>query len=286
MRFRKLSPILVIGGLLVSGAIATVAFGQPRPQPQPRIDGLLLSGRSATIGVSVRDLTPPEAGRQKVDGGVLIESVRAGSPAERAGIRTADVVVEFDGEHVRSARQFSRLVQETAEGRDVKTTIVRDGRKTEVSITPAAGSASDALIDRDDLRERLRDFAIRIPFDFDLDRDLPTLERFSQLYSEAISAVADVISAFGGREEFERGGDQCGDVIERAWPRRPQKRLEFREGLFNWIEVGTVGRQKSEVRADRFDRRADLGLFVHREIIEDDDVAGSEGQYQHLFDIG
>ena len=41
------------------------------------------------------------------------------SPAGKAGIKPGDVIVEYDGERVRSARQFTRLVQETAEGREV-----------------------------------------------------------------------------------------------------------------------------------------------------------------------
>ena len=40
------------------------------------------------------------------------------------------MIVEFDGEHVRSARQFGRLVQETPPGRAVKATITRDGQRS------------------------------------------------------------------------------------------------------------------------------------------------------------
>jgi S1-C subfamily serine protease len=49
------------------------------------------------------------------------------------------VIVEFDGERVRSARHFARLVQETAEGRTVRTTVVRDGSRQTVDVTPSRG---------------------------------------------------------------------------------------------------------------------------------------------------
>ena len=39
------------------------------------------------------------------------------------------MVVEYDGERVRSARQFTRLVQETPEGRTVKIAVLRDGKR-------------------------------------------------------------------------------------------------------------------------------------------------------------
>ena len=61
------------------------------------------------------------------------------SPAEKAGIKAGDIVVDYDGERVRSARQFTRLVQETPEGRSVAIGIVRDGKKQTVNATPEAG---------------------------------------------------------------------------------------------------------------------------------------------------
>jgi S1-C subfamily serine protease len=46
--------------------------------------------------------------------------VEADSAAAKGGVKAGDVVVEFDGERVRSARQLTRLVQETPAGRAVK----------------------------------------------------------------------------------------------------------------------------------------------------------------------
>jgi serine protease Do len=90
---------------------------------------LALEGPGSTIGVTVRDQSGDTAG-------VLIESVREGTPATRAGLQKGDVVVEFDGERTRSARQFTRLVRETAPGRSVKMTFLRDGSRRTLDITP------------------------------------------------------------------------------------------------------------------------------------------------------
>ena len=68
--------------------------------------------------------------------GVVVEDVSTDSPAEKAGIRKGDVVVEFDGERVRSVRQLTRLVQETPAGRTVTAILQRDGQRTTVSVTP------------------------------------------------------------------------------------------------------------------------------------------------------
>jgi hypothetical protein len=98
--------------------------------------------------------------------------------------------------------------------------------------------------------------------------------------------MADIICALRGREELERLANEPGDTIEGSGSRRPEKRLEFGERLFDRIEVGTVRRQKSDVGADGFNRGAGVRLFVYREVVEDDDIAGAECWHQDLFDVG
>ena len=111
------------------------------------------------------------------------------------------------------------------------------------------------------------------------------IERFSHLYSNAVAAVADVIRAFRGGEEFERDRHQGGDVVEGPRPGRAQERLQFGKHLLDWIEIGTVRRQKSELRANAFDRRANFGLLVDGQVVEDDHIAWSERGHQNLVDI-
>ena len=90
---------------------------------------LMLEGPGASIGVTVTDQSGDASG-------VMIESVEEGTPATRAGLQKGDVVLEFDGERTRSARQFTRLVRETPPGRSVKMTVMRGGSKRTLDITP------------------------------------------------------------------------------------------------------------------------------------------------------
>ncbi len=82
--------------------------------------------------------------------------------------------------------------------------------------------------------------------------------------------------AFGHREESERGSDHRTDVIKRAGTRDAEDRFQLRDHKLDGVEVGTEERQKSEVRADAINRGAHRGLFVDREIVEDDHVAWAE----------
>jgi serine protease Do len=93
-------------------------------------------GDDVEIGVSVRDVAANDASTA----GAVVESVRDDSPAGRAGIRAGDVFVEFDGERVRSARQLSRLVDETPADRAVKAAVMRGGQRVELQITPEQGA--------------------------------------------------------------------------------------------------------------------------------------------------
>ncbi len=91
-----------------------------------------LDGRGSQIGVLVSD---PE---NATDQGVAIDRVDDDGPAEKAGVREGDRVVEFDGEKVRSTRQLTRLVQETPSGRTVKMTVLRGSDRRTLDITPEA----------------------------------------------------------------------------------------------------------------------------------------------------
>ena len=90
----------------------------------------------AQIGVALRDLDAEDQKTGKAAGGVMVESVETDSPAAKAGLKANDVIVEFDGERVRSSRQFARLVQETVPGRSVQMAAMRDGQRVPLTITP------------------------------------------------------------------------------------------------------------------------------------------------------
>lgn len=240
MKLVKLFGVLVaLAGL---GALAIVAapsiFGRfdSRALAQDRDSAgggarelTVLTGRGAAIGVSIRDVEPAEAERQQVQGGVVISDVRPDMPADKAGLKRGDILVEFDGEHVRSARQFTRLVQETAPGRTVKATIVRDGQRSDVQITPDE-RRGDVMISGDwgdymrDLGRGLGRLGDRLPpFDFNFDFDLPSLtgRRLGVNVQGLTTQLADYFGAKDGvlvtsvtdGSAASRAGLKAGDVI-------------------------------------------------------------------------
>lgn len=146
----------------ITGAVAAAALVAagisvlPAAEATAQVPGILtlVEGPGSSIGVTVRDTTDEERKRANVDqgGGVVVESVRAGSPAERAGFRAGDIVLEFDGERVRSVRQFTRLVRETPPQRTARAVVVRDTARQTLEVVPEA--SGDFRV----MRERLRQF--------------------------------------------------------------------------------------------------------------------------------
>lgn len=174
----------IVGGLtavavLVSALVfAPMVRGQASPRPQPLMERRIqiLEGRGSAIGVSIRDLNADEAAKAKLPraGGASVQAVEDGSPAAKAGLRVDDVIVEFDGERVRSARHLTRLVQETADGRTIKATIVRNGTRQTLDVTPEASArpvAADIVLP--DIQREIERGMRAIPrnFSFDFDPD-------------------------------------------------------------------------------------------------------------------
>jgi serine protease Do len=92
-------------------------------------------GLGGRLGVSVRDVGNEDlkSGKGPTQG-VIVEDVESDSPAQKAGIKNGDVIVEYDGERVRSTRQFTRLVQESAIGRQVPLIVTREGQRVPLNV--------------------------------------------------------------------------------------------------------------------------------------------------------
>ena len=125
---------------------------QPEPEAVERVieRRIELGGARSAIGISVRDVDDPAA-----ETGAVVMDVRAEGPADAAGIEPGDVIVEFDGERVRGARQLARVVEETPAGRTVPMRVRRDGSALALQVTPAEAPGWAArLADVDSARLR------------------------------------------------------------------------------------------------------------------------------------
>jgi hypothetical protein len=61
--------------------------------------------------------------------GVLLQGVAPGSPAEKAGIRAGDRIVEFDGSRVENLEEYAALLFAARAGHEVRIVVLRDGER-------------------------------------------------------------------------------------------------------------------------------------------------------------
>jgi serine protease Do len=151
--------LLVAAGL--GAMLAPAANGQSVRVQSPRAFEVFTGG--SRIGVSIRDVEDADTKTIKsAASGVVVDDVATNSPADKAGMRKQDVIVEFDGERVRSVRQLTRIVQETPSGRTVQATLLRDGQRMTVSLTPRADNRFN-VDSFEDLGDFGRDLRYRMP---------------------------------------------------------------------------------------------------------------------------
>ncbi len=79
-----------------------------------------------------------------VKSGILIVSVEAASPAEKAGLAEGDVIVAFDGQPVSGIDDLHRLLTEERVGVSSHLVIIRRAEKTEIRIVPEESSSAAA----------------------------------------------------------------------------------------------------------------------------------------------
>ncbi len=80
------------------------------------------------LGVYIEDVSPDLAQKFNVKGGVLVTKVMSGSPAEKGGLKSGDIIVKYNGEDVKNLADLQLKVINTPPGRRVPVTIIRDGK--------------------------------------------------------------------------------------------------------------------------------------------------------------
>jgi PDZ domain len=103
---------------------------------------------SVVLGVQTQPVTESLAQRLSIPtpDGALISGVVKDSPAERAGLRSSDVIVSLNDVAVQSPRQLHEQIRKLAGNSNVRLQFVRDGKREEVSVAltqNATGAGTD-----------------------------------------------------------------------------------------------------------------------------------------------
>ena len=123
-----------------------VAFAIPINLAKSLLPELQARGRIAWgfLGVSIQDVTQEVAKAMGVPEvkGALVNNVLAGQPAEAAGMKRGDIILQFDGKAIANVRALQRAVSFTAVGKQVELQIFRGGKLE--TLTVKVGEAATA----------------------------------------------------------------------------------------------------------------------------------------------
>lgn len=121
-----------------SGGSVGIGFAIPSNLAKPVINQLIEYGRTRRgwLGVRIQTVTDEIAESLGLDKaqGALVASVTETSPAEKAGVETGDIILNFDGKPIEEMRDLPRLVAETKIDRVVSVDVWRDGKKRSVKV--------------------------------------------------------------------------------------------------------------------------------------------------------
>jgi serine protease Do len=124
-----------------TGGSVGIGFAIPVDLAKTVVTQLATSGHVVRgyLGVSIQPVTEDLAKSFGLAGtsGALVSSVVAGSPAATAGVKPGDVITEYNGRTVARSEDLPRVVAESAVGREVPLTVIRDGRPVTLRATIA-----------------------------------------------------------------------------------------------------------------------------------------------------
>jgi serine protease Do len=122
-----------------SGGSVGIAFAIPSDTVK-NVVGQLKDHGSVTrgwIGVQIQPVTPEIAdslGLKKAEGALVAEP-QSGSPAQKAGIESGDVITTVDGQPVKDARDLAKKIGSMAPKATVKLTVLHKGAEKTLSLT-------------------------------------------------------------------------------------------------------------------------------------------------------
>ena len=140
-----------------NGGSIGIGFSMSSAVVEKVIDQLKNFGetRRGWLGVRIQDVTEDVAealGIEKTDG-ALVTDVPDG-PAKNGGIKSGDVIIEFDGRTIKDTRELVRIVGDSSVGKKVLVKVLRDGK--EVSLSVKLGRLEDNIASSQPVRQRTK----------------------------------------------------------------------------------------------------------------------------------
>jgi len=119
-----------------SGGNIGIGFAIPSNMARNVMDQLTKNGKVSRgrLGVGIQEITPElaESFNLKEARGVLVGSVDAGGPADKAGIKVEDIITHVGGSRVDDSNALRNRIAATTPGSDIAITVLRKGQELQL----------------------------------------------------------------------------------------------------------------------------------------------------------
>lgn len=121
----------------IAGGAQNIGFAIPIDTVLPLVDQVLAGVGTPYIGISMVENSADYQQRfgLSTDKGVIVTDVLPAGPADQAGLRPGDIIIEVNGEDVTSADALADLVKSSAPGDTLTFTVVRGNQQGTVDVT-------------------------------------------------------------------------------------------------------------------------------------------------------
>lgn len=245
-------PLINMKGEVIGINTAIIASGQgigfaiPINLAKGIIEQLKTSGEVTRgwLGVAIQPISKELADYYglKDDKGVLVTEVFEGDPAEKAGIRPRDIILEVNNRKIKDHRDLTRLIADTRVGETVPVKILRDGKQQNFMVKIA--KREQAKISSHQQEKRYEDeLGIRVS---EVTEEM--MNRFNLSKAEGV-----IVIAVEPKSKGAEAGVTVGDIIKEVNHQKIKTVTEYKQ-ILNQIKSGEA--------VNMFIRRINAGFLV------------------------
>ncbi len=229
--FNARGEVIGINTAIVAGGQG-IGFAIPINMAKAVLTQLKETGRVTRgwLGVSVQPVTPELAASFGMEGesGALIAEIIKGSPAENAGLKVGDIILEFDGKTIKDMHDLPRIAAVTPVGKKASVKLLRGGKTIHKTVVVERMADSGAPVKKEAAAQQRLGIVVS-----DLTKDLATRLRTNETSGVVIMEVKSGSSA-------DEAGLSQGDIIKQIGTTPIKNSAEYAKVISSLKKGATV----------------------------------------------